>query len=151
ALLACTQALFWSPMPVPYFRVVLAILALPAIAITGIAAQQLGVSHAAIAATYLAIIPFAYLGAVRRLSSGRRGDEAAAAVRERTPAAETPCSTLPSFKNADSAQFWFEWKRNGVAMPIVIACSGVFFTMVILLANSGSPIVVTSPEKANPF
>src|SRR5262249_31480793 len=34
---------------------------------------------------------------------------------------------------------------------IVIACSGVFFTIVILLANYGSPMVVTSPEKANPF
>jgi hypothetical protein len=74
AMLACLQALSWSPMGLPYLRAVVALLLFPALVAAGIIGSLNGISPAILTAGYLCLIVPAYVAAVTGLARARRGE-----------------------------------------------------------------------------
>lgn len=135
-LVAWLQALLWWPFGLPWLRGVIAVGVIPipiSIALFGI--QVYHVSQPALTAIFAGLIPigwgFAYLGIAR----ARRGDvpqwlwlpqlaggSALRWLHRRT-----------TFAAAARAQVWFEWRRHGIALPVLVGCLLPFFLLSFFL------------------
>ncbi len=151
-VLAWLQAIVWSPFPLPWLR------ALVAAPLVGAAIGMPPFLHSAfdigegLAVALLAVqLPAAYLIAVRGVGRARRGD--------------VPCWNWPGwrawlrwisattarrpFLSPAQAQLWFEWRRCGLAFPLMTAASAIVWIPMIPMtaqfiedaAQGGLPIV----------
>jgi hypothetical protein len=124
AIVAVLQALLWSPFGLPWFRVVLALVLLPLLAV----APQLGINGALLDAVNAALIPLAALAAFVGVSRARRGDSPdwAALFRRPRALAGRPGRAAP-FASAAAAQLWYECRRGLLALPLAVAAFAVLF------------------------
>lgn len=101
ALLAALQALFWSPLGLPYLRVALALTIMPGLLAVGYWGGVLhGTSPEALTAFYLCLISSAYLAAVFGLTRARHGGSDRAHVSlARHLVAKYPASETESVKS----------------------------------------------------
>lgn len=123
AYVAWMQALTWMPYGFPGVRVIVTLLWLfivDAIVITAFTKQAPNALMLAIVAPQL---PIAYLTARLGVARARRG-----VVPDWTGALSAPASSLAAmirrrrrFRSAASAQLWFEWRRSGRALPVMVA------------------------------
>jgi hypothetical protein len=67
------------------------------------------------------LMPLAYLAAVSALRRARRGDVSDWRPRQRLAPALTPAAALRPFTTAARAQLWFEWRRYGGSLPLLVA------------------------------
>jgi hypothetical protein len=129
--LACLQALTWSPVGLPYLRLILALLLLPALAALGIAGSVNGVSPSVVIAGYCGVIVLAAAAAVAGLWRARRG--AAPEWHWWPRASSRSDARLPCpFTSPAQAQLWFEWRRNGMSLPLLMG--GFCFLLTLPLA-----------------
>jgi hypothetical protein len=149
ALLASLQALSWSPMGLPYLRVVLALLLFPALVSAGVLSWVNGASPWLLTASYLGLILLAYGAALAGLSRARRGEEpvqvfgrSGVQVFRRVGAASLCAQPLPTaapFTSSEQAQLWLEWRRNGIVLPLLVGSMGLF-TLPLLAMGDRVPL-----------
>lgn len=122
-LLAWTQALIWTPYPLPGLRVAAAVLCLAAVEVVSVIALEYRASEPFMIALLAPQLPLAYLVARHAVARARRGDvpdwsggfDRMAGAWARWGRARQP------FASAASAQFWLEWNRFGRSLPTMVA------------------------------
>jgi hypothetical protein len=137
SLLAWTQALTWTPYPIVGLRVVVTILWLAAIDAVVLLALQYHASEPFMLAFLAPHLPVAFLVARRAVAKARRGD-----VPDWTWSFGRPRShpiALPHrssrLKSAVQAHAWFEWRRHGRTLPLLIALVLGFELLLLPLAR----------------
>jgi hypothetical protein len=150
AILACLQAIFWSPVGLPYMRLVLSLAIIPLLMTIGFTAGQNGTAPAALTAFFLCILPVAYAIAYNGVARARRGDSPEYAwFPERAPrhealeqsAAQTAISHASKpFASGAIAQLWVEWKRNGIIFPLVTIGVCLLYTVPVFMVKETAPL-----------
>jgi hypothetical protein len=74
AMLALVQMLLWTPFGIPYVRLALTVVAVPALAVLAVQAASRGLHPAALTAALLTLLALAAAGATRALALTRRGE-----------------------------------------------------------------------------
>jgi hypothetical protein len=126
--LACLQALTWSPMGLPYLRIILALLLLSTLATIGVVGSLNGVLPAHLIGGYGGVIALAGPAAVAGLSRARRGDTPEWHWWRRSASGAAAPLRRP-FRSPAEAQLWFEWRRNGATLPLLMAGIGLLLTL----------------------
>lgn len=206
ALLACAQALVWTPLPLRCARIVVAVLALPVLIDLAWAADRSGVPGWLLSGCSLALFALgcaASVAGIRRArtgggkgagrrakgegwtgrddsgSSGRRSDVRlpcnqlpsgsghlrSSAFIPRTPAPAPPLPAQRPTPNAErhppaprpsplalrpslfplrpspfGSQLWFEWRRSGWVLPLLVAAGCLLFTLPLLWIRETEPL-----------
>ena len=137
--LAWTQALTWRPYGLRNMRVALTVawlITLDAIVITAI---ELQLSEATMVAFLAPQLPLAYLTAWRAVARARRGEvpdwRLPGRVDRRWP-------SPPRFAGPAQAQAWFEWRRGGWSLPMMVACVLPFLAALLFIPGNNTPPVV---------
>jgi hypothetical protein len=152
--LACLQALCWSPLGLPYLRLVVALLLFPSLAAAGIIASLNGVAPASLTAAYLALIAVAYAAAVAGLAHARRGDSPewrwllrrAGSAGAAAPGARAPLALASSlsphapFASPLQAQLWLEWRRHGLMGPLFVGGLCLLLTIPLAWIHDLAPL-----------
>lgn len=141
--LAWTQALTWMPYGLPGVRVVITVLWLAALDAVVLVAVYFKVSEPVMLAVLAPQLPLAYLTARYAVARARRGDEPdwrpgfmrAAAVGGRAPRSHL------GFATPARAQFWFEWRRQGRTLPVLVAMV-LPFELALLWIARGAPALL---------
>jgi hypothetical protein len=168
-VLAWTQALTWMPYGLRGMRVIAATSVLIALDTFVLTAIHLKLSEAALLALLLPQLPIAYLVACYALSRARRGVVPDWSVFSRARVAGAG-EIRSAFRSPARAQFWFEWRRHGRSLPLLVAMVLPFELLLFFVGGYGSrrfvywvtvmilatPIVLaafaaTTISKANPF
>jgi len=121
--IAWMQAITWMPYGIAGVRVVVAVLWLMVVDVIVITAFEKAVPEAVMVALLAPLLLVAYLVAWVAVARARRGEVPDWSVAWRTPLemARGSFTRRRSFRSAASAQFWFEWRRTGRALPSMVA------------------------------
>ena len=142
-LLAWTQALTWMPYALPGLRVIVTVLWLNLIGFVGVLVLELEVSEPVMLAFLAPHLPLAYLVARVAVARARRGD---------TPDWRGTFARLgrigdllpvgrDHFPSPERAQMWFEWRRHGRSLPLLVAIL-LPFELALLFAFRDTPELV---------
>ncbi|HET7436127.1 MAG TPA: hypothetical protein VFN10_15560 [Thermoanaerobaculia bacterium] len=142
SLVAWTQALTWMPYPLRGLRVIVTILWLSSLDAIVLAALHFQASEPLMLTILAPHVPLAYLVARSALRRARCGDVAdwqrlftrgdvSASVKKRAP-----------FASASRAQVWFEWRRHGQSLPLLVAVLLPFELAMLFLFHETAGIVV---------
>jgi hypothetical protein len=168
AVLAWTQVFTWMPYGLRGIRVLAATVVLITLDTLVIVAIELKVSEGVLIAFLVPQLPLAYLAACRALVLARKGHVPDWALFNRGRSARA--RPQPPFSSPARAQFWFEWRRHGRSLPMLVAMVLPFelglpfitgygsrtFIFELLLFVLVTPIVMAgfagaTVSKANPF
>jgi hypothetical protein len=168
-VLAWTQVFMWLPYGLRNLRVILAVLVLITLDTIVILAINFQWSEASISAFLAPQLPVAYLCACVAVARARCGTVPDWSPLSRTTATAS-ASTYPPFRSSAAAQAWFEWRRNGTSLPMLVAIVLPFELALPFITGYGSttfifellifilltPIVMAgfagaTVSKANPF
>ncbi|HLK15372.1 MAG TPA: hypothetical protein VKT78_11255 [Fimbriimonadaceae bacterium] len=116
AILASLQALFWSPMRFPTARVFLALALMGGLIYLG-AGNPFNLSVAVLSIAFLAIAGGAYGLAVQGVATARSSSQP---IRVKREVLDREVRLRPPFSNPGVAQRWYEWRRGGLILPIVV-------------------------------
>lgn len=143
AVLAWAQALTWMPYALPGLRVIVTVALLVMIDVVVFLALGLGASEGTMLAILAPNIPLAYLVAWFAVARARRGEapdwrkifawlgRRAERMRRRTG----------RFGSAAHAQAWFEWRRHGRSLPLLVAILLPFELSMLVLFRE-TPVIV---------
>jgi hypothetical protein len=167
-VLAWTQVFTWMPYGLRGLRVVAAVSVLISLDTIVILAINLNWSERALIAFLAPQLPLAYLCACVAVARARRGvvpDWSISLAR-----AAGGGRALRPFRSIGGAQLWFEWRRNGKSLPLLVAMVLPFELALPFITGYGSrtfifellffllltPIVMAgfaaaTVSKANPF
>jgi hypothetical protein len=168
-VLAWTQVFMWMPYGFRGLRVVLAVAVLISLDTLVILAINYEVSETALIAFLAPQLPLAYACACLVVARARRGVVPDWSVFSRA-SGRAGARPLPPFRSLGAAQLWFEWRRNGTSLPMLVAMVLPFelalpfitgygsrtFIFELLLFVLVTPIVMAgfagaTVSKANPF
>lgn len=168
-VLAWTQVFIWMPYGLRGLRVAIAVTVLIALDTIVILAIEYKFTEPALIAFLAPQLPLAYLCACVVVARARRGVVPDWNVFARTRAGGTTTPLAP-FRSIAAAQVWFEWRRNGRSLPVLVALVLPFelgtlfitgfgstsFVFEVLLATLLTPILLAgftaaTVNKANPF
>ena len=122
SLLAWTQALTWMPYPLPGMRVIVMVLWLSAIDAVVMVALEYKAREAVMFAILAPHVPLAYLAARYAVARGRRGDvpDWRRLLPGLAPLEGAPGRWRDHFASPARAQAWFEWRRHGRSLPVLV-------------------------------
>lgn len=140
-VLAWTQVFMWMPYGFRGLRVALAVTVLIALDALVILAIHYEVSELALAAFFVPQLPLAYWCACRVVAQARRGEVPDWSPSPRARAIEAVRSLSP-FRSAAAAQLWFEWRRNGRSLPVLVALVLPFELGTLFITGFGSTAYV---------
>jgi len=168
-VLAWTQVFMWMPYGFRGLRVALAVTVLIALDTLVILAINYKTSEAALVAFLAPQLPLAYFCACLVVARARRGVVPDWHMFSRARRDEAATSLSP-FRSMAAAQVWFEWRRNGRSLPVLVALVLPFelfmlfvggfgsagFVFEVLIAVLFTPIAMAgftaaTVSKANPF
>ncbi len=139
AMMACFQALSWSPFGNPWVRVVITSVLMTALFAVLTALKLAGVSIAGIAAGLLPVFVLAAILAWAGLTHDRRGDvwefgldrigEMLETHLRRRVRRERP------FRSPMAAQLWYEWRCHGLYLLVLIAGPWLMMGALMLLVG----------------
>ncbi|MCW3052246.1 MAG: hypothetical protein JWN14_1416 [Chthonomonadales bacterium] len=116
-LVACIQAVYWLPLGIPYLRLILLLTIILLVVGAGVRGSVL-LAPGALAALFLVIIAIAYRIAVYGVARTRRGDTLEWTLpQQRTDSA---LRVQKPFRSPQQAELWYEWRRNGLLLPLVV-------------------------------
>lgn len=130
--LAWLQAILWTPLPLPWVRVLLMV---PAIVVTPIAVLAWKAPAVVLSGVLVFLLLAAYLTAIRGVARARCGDNEPWAWPSRLRRPWTAEGTPRPFASALLAQRWFEWRLRLLAVfpAVVAACVVVWLVFWRLL------------------
>jgi len=142
-LLAWTQVLMWMPYGLRGMRVIVVVLWLTVIDTIVLLAIHFNASEWMMVAGLVPQLPLAYLAARIAVARARRGDvpdwRRASARAERV--ADVPERRRKTFRSPERAQMWFEWRRHGMSLPVLVAIL-LPFELALLFAGTNAPVLV---------
>ena len=136
AILAWLQAVSWTPLWLPFLRVIVALAVLGGIMAFGITASHFGMSPGLLTAIYIIAIIAAYPTAAIGIARTRRGEGAALPWTwlRRAQRASAGATSRAPFTSPMEAQVWLEVRRNillvpfvGAGVPLLMAATTVLF------------------------
>src|SRR5207244_3636529 len=132
AFLAWIQALTWMPYGLRGMRVITLMLWLIVAEAILMLAMKLNVADRVMVAFLLPHPPLAYLAARFAVGRARRGDvpDWLGMFARRGQAAD-----LPAFASPARAQFWFEWRRDGWSLPVLVGILVPFELLLLFLPD----------------
>ena len=143
AFLAWMQVFMWMPYGLPALRVIAAVVWLTMIDVVVILAINYKISETMMVAGLLPLVPLAYIAARVAVARARRGD-----VPDWRPAfvrlrqiGRVRTYRAKNFRSAAGAQLWFEWKRFGWSLPLVVAML-LPVELLLLFAATDAPMLV---------
>jgi hypothetical protein len=131
-LMIWVQALSWTPFPLPWMRAIVGAAALSVpIVVVAAGLTELQLSDAAVSGILALFVPVGMLAAYRGVARERRGD---VPDWQRLTALMTALGTAlgralsglapqrrRAFASPQGAQVWFEWRRHGITLPVMVA------------------------------
>jgi len=143
AFLTWTQALMWMPYALPGLRVVVIILWLVVLDVVFFVAVDFKVPEPVMLALLAPQVPLAYLVARFAVARARRGDtpdwrglfSGRGRIRGLLP------RRRDHFPSPARAQVWFEWRRHGRSLPVLLAIL-LPFQLSLLFVVSDNPVLV---------
>jgi hypothetical protein len=147
ALLACLQALLWTPFGLPYLRVVVTLVLIPTLSTLAVNAAAGSVSPTVLTVACLGLTGIAYVAAVAGLARARRGETPAwewparpsrSPLHRRASSVERRASS--AFATALSAQLWYEWRSGGAALPLVLGVVCGLLSLPLLWVRELTPL-----------
>jgi len=121
SLLAWTQALTWMPYPLRGMRIAISIGLLVSIDVVVITALETRAKESTMLLLLAPFVPLAYVAAWSAVGRARRGDVPDWGVAKRIAPAFTRSAARREFRSAARAQLWFEWRRYGRSLPLLVA------------------------------
>lgn len=140
SLLAWTQALTWMPYPARGLRVIVAVLWLCAIDTIVLLALHFHIRERMMLALLAPHVPLAYVAARFALMRARRGDVTDARRDGQRDVADGVARGR-RFRSPARAQVWFEWRRFGRSLPVLIAIV-LPFELSLLFIFRDTPVLV---------
>src|SRR5688572_18602797 len=137
--LAWTQALSWMPYGLGGMRVALTIAWLNTLDAIVITAIELQISEASMVTFLAPQLPLAYLTAWYAVARARRGEVPDWRVFGRV---ERRQRLQRGFAGPAQAQAWFEWRRGGRSLPIMVVYVLPFFAALLFIPGNDTPPVV---------
>lgn len=134
-VLAWTQVFTWMPYGVRGLRVVAAVTLLISLDTLVILAVNLNWSEGALIAFLAPQLPLAYVCACVAVARARRG---VVPNWFAGPTTTDGARTLPPFRSDAAAQRWFEWRRNGKSLPVMVALILPFELFLPFITGYGS-------------
>lgn len=129
AMLLSTQAVGWTPLPLPFLRVALCVAAPCVLAAWGGLGSVDGVAPHTLVLGYAACSVAAFLVAVRGLAIARAGRNVERSWRLGRPRVETESKPRRPFRSAMDAQVWLECAHDGLILPGL----GIFLSLFFLI------------------
>lgn len=138
--IAWMQALTWMPYGLAGTRVLAAVLWLFIVDAIVITAFERKVPEPVMIALLAPQFPIAYLVAWIAVARARRGVVPDWAALWRRPAEKVRglFRRRQSFRSAASAQFWFEWRRSGRALPSMVAIVVPAILAILFIPNNNT-------------
>lgn len=142
ALTTTLQAIFWSPVRLPYLRLLLTMTLLPALLFLTSGGVQNGVPSATLTSLLLACVPVAYLVALQGVARARRGEvgELSWLPEQGKREEGRGKSGVVAFASAAQAQVWHEWRRNGIMLPLIVGLACLLFSLPIYVVQETAPL-----------
>jgi hypothetical protein len=137
-VLAWLQVFAWMPYGLRGIRVAFAVIVLTSLNAMVMTAIELKIPQAALVAFLAPQLPIAYLCAWVAVSRARRGhvpDWSFSFARQGAPDQLRP---RPPFRSTAAAQFWFEWRRHGRSLPVLVGLVVPFELSVLFISGYGS-------------
>jgi hypothetical protein len=140
-VVAWTQVLMWMPYPLPLLRIFAAVILLGALVAGPQFAAEYDVPDTVLTAVLAPLLPLGYIAAWAAVGRTRCGDVPdwrwLIALPRRMPAC------LPrrrfSFASAARAQLWFEWRRHGRSLPLLVGLLLPFSLTLLFVADTDTP------------
>jgi hypothetical protein len=142
--LAWTQALTWMPYGLPGLRVLVVVLWLAALDAVVLLAIHFQASESLMVAILAPQLPLAYLTARFALARARGGDlpDWRELFAHRRLLGGVVDHRRTSFASALRAQTWFEWRRQGRTLPVLVAMLLPFELAFLYLVRQDPPTLV---------
>lgn len=134
-VLAWMQVFTWMPYGIRGLRVITAITVLVSLDTSVILAINYRWSEASLVAILAPQLPLAYLCACAVVARARRGDVPDWSLSRARAGAER---FLRPFHSSDAAQLWFEWRRHGRSLPLLVGIVVPFELSVLFISGYGS-------------
>ncbi|MBY0496201.1 MAG: hypothetical protein K2Y23_18500 [Cyanobacteria bacterium] len=136
-ILAWMQVFTWMPYGLRGLRVITAVAVLISLDIAVILAIEYRWPEAWLVALLAPNLPIAFACACAAVARARRGDVPDWSIRPRARTADA-ARLRPPFRSIAAAQFWFEWRRHGRALPLLVAMVAPFELSVLFISGYGS-------------
>jgi len=148
AAVTCLQAILWVPLPVPYLRIPLTLVLIPALITAGVQASYRGISEATLVVAFAGMMLLAFAVAVAGVTCARRGElpewRGLADLKGRrtgtTGSRTTLVPTANAFKGPSYSQDWFEWRTGGIMLPLITAFAFVLLTLPLIWLRELAPL-----------
>lgn len=150
AFMAMFQAIFWFPFGLRYSKLVLTFLAVILLTLVMLSESLVGVGRAGREGIYAAVILLSFIGAIVGLGRARTGPSRQSKVAYRE--GEAPSRRAKAikfrkpFRSPEAAQFWYEWRRQGILLPVVTAVLIVLFLIPQFFDSTLEPIPGVQPK-----
>lgn len=141
SLIAWTQALTWMPYPLPGMRVVLSILWLASIDAVVMVALEYRAHEWAMLAILAPNLPLAFVVARYAVARARHGGSDRNLKPLARGGAKVSSFDLTPFTSPSRAQFWFEWRMYGRALPALVAIL-LPFELAMLYVMHDTPLLL---------
>lgn len=145
--LAWTQALMWMPYGLPGLRVIVAVLWLISLDAAVLLAIHYEVPEPLLVAFLAPQLPLAYLVACSAVARARRGDvpDWRGAFSRLGQIADLLPRRQERFSSPARAQMWFEWRRHGRRLPVLMCLLLPFELALLFIASDDRPELVVYP------
>ena len=135
-VLAWMQVFTWMPYGIRGLRVITAVTVLMLLDTTVILSINYNWSEGALIAFLAPQLPLAYLCACVAVARARRGVVPDWSISLGRAAGDAPA--LRPFRSIAAAQFWFEWRRHGRSLPMLVAIVAPFELFLLFVGGYGS-------------
>ncbi|MCA1826514.1 MAG: hypothetical protein LC689_06190 [Myxococcales bacterium] len=135
--LAWIQAITWMPYGIKGLRMVILLLWLGAAEAVVMLAMHYRVAESVMASFLLPQLPIAYVAARFAVARARRGE-----VPDWLGARAGRATDLPVFASPARAQLWFEWRRHGWSLPVLVGIVLPFELALLFIPDGPRGLVV---------
>lgn len=145
AILAVLQTIFWYPLGIPYSKLCLTLIAIPALAVGVGYANACDLAESRLCLGLGAVVVVAACAAYVGLGRARCGD--VRILDFDRPASATPETRVRRpFASATRAQAWYEWRLHGIVLPLLVAFLFGLFCIPLVWSDSYSPVTILPPS-----
>jgi hypothetical protein len=134
-VLAWLQVFTWMPYGLRFLRVIVAVVVMTSLNTVVLLALELKWSDSTLIAFLLPQLPIAFMCACLVMARARRGDVPDWSLLRPRAGVER---LLQPFRSAAAAQLWFEWRRHGQSLPVMVAWVVPFELSVLFISGYGS-------------